>query len=64
MCWTGYRIRGEPKEVKVGRERDEFHRECVEQRFNELEYQGYSYAEATRLAEEQIVHDHDPRDED
>ena len=48
----------------MGRERDECHRECVEQRFNELEYQGYSYAEATRLAEEQIVHDHDPRDED
>lgn len=57
-------IRGEPKEVKVGRERDEFHQECVEQRFNELLDAGHGYSEANRLAEEQIVHDHDPRDED
>lgn len=48
----------------MGRERDQFHREQVEQREWELENQGYTYTEASRLAREQIVHDHDPRDDD
>ena len=48
----------------MGRERDEFHREMVEQRRWELENQGYGCREAKRLANEQIVHDHDPRDLD
>lgn len=48
----------------MGRARDEFHQEQVERRLWELENQGYSYQEAARLANEQIVHDHDPRDED
>lgn len=47
----------------MGRARDEFHREEVEQRRWELEYQGYNYAEAKRLAKEQIIHDHDPQDD-
>jgi hypothetical protein len=36
----------------------------VEQREQELEREGYSWQEARRLAKEQIVHDHDPRDLD
>jgi len=48
----------------VGWERDEMHREAVYQRQEELEREGYGYREAVRLANEQIVHDHDPRDED
>jgi hypothetical protein len=47
----------------MGRERDEMHREEVEQRRRELESQGYNFNEAKRLAKEQIVHDHDPRDD-
>jgi hypothetical protein len=48
----------------MGRERDEFHREQVERRQWELEQAGYGFREAERLANEQIVHDHDPRDDD
>jgi len=48
----------------MGRARDEFHREMVEQRRWELEREGHGPREAKRLANEQIVHDHDPRDLD
>jgi len=48
----------------MGWARDQFHEECVEQRRVELERDGYSYREARRLADEQIIHDHDPRDLD
>jgi hypothetical protein len=48
----------------MGRERDAMYEEDVYQRFCELEREGYSYRTASRLAREQIVHDHDPRDEE
>jgi hypothetical protein len=48
----------------MGWRRDQFHREQVEQREWQLENEGYSDAEARRLARKQIVHDHDPQDLD
>ena len=48
----------------MGRERDEMHYEEVQQRRQELEAQGHNFSEAKRLAKEQIIHDHDPRDTD
>ena len=48
----------------MGWERDEMHQDAVYQRQQELERDGHSWREARRIANEQIVHDHDPRDED
>jgi len=48
----------------MGWERDEMHRDEVWQRQAELERGGHSWKEAQRLANEQIIHDHDPQDAD